>query len=646
MKNTLVSFIVALSISSCAIGPIATKPIGTQAGALSESSGESSNAVYQRVLQNFRRADLERKIDAQKPMPPARFNYRGMPHFRHIEDYSDAELSGHKDDELSVIVKDRSDIVNVAKSISDLGYKVRIGMFDNLVVKLPQNEKGPAALRKHFKKLEYFDKLKMVAPRMRYEVSGPSRVGNRTVLYTPNDPDSTATEQWHIWQIESDIAWDNSALRISSKKIAVIDSGIQPHDDIDYLASGKDCTPVWSIGTTLFDSCTGNGFTDDLGHGTLVAGAAAATTNNGIGIASPSFEGIVAPYGVFEYDSGAGKWYSYPDNERAAVNKALLDGCSVINMSLGGPSYDGNTTSYIAAAAAAGVPIIASTGNGNAGTVLYPAAFAFESGGEHVIAVGATDDNDVRWEETATVGSNFGDNISLVAPGVNIWTTATDANTPSDEYATSATGTSLAAPLVSGAFANLWYACPALPYYVIRDAIFWTCDDSYDDTNNDLVLEQFDGGTWNTSTGYGRLNMGRAAEFLLKAGVIFRFHQVGTHKYAWTKQGNESFSGKTYDSIAFKLKPISETGTVQLYRRYNSATNDYLLTTNSSEGTGYAGTTSMGYIATASGNAGMSTELYRFFKSTEGHIFTSSASERTNLLNAGWTEESVVGYVN
>ncbi|MBI4645990.1 MAG: S8 family serine peptidase, partial [Bacteroidia bacterium] len=171
------------------------------------------------------------------------------------------------------------------------------------------------------------------------------------------------------------------------------------------------------------------------GHGTHVAGIAGARTDNGTGIASLGFNTKIM---LVKNNDAAGNMAEGPES----INYARLSGADIINMSWHIP--DGITIqNAINAAVTAGIILVASAGNDNVSTLTYPAAY------DDVIAVGATDANDLKWNDAWNSGSNFSslaDNwVDVMAPGVQILSTMANSTT-SYGYRT---GTSMACPVVS-----------------------------------------------------------------------------------------------------------------------------------------------------------------------------------------------------
>ena len=147
---------------------------------------------------------------------------------------------------------------------------------------------------------------------------------------------------------------------------------------------------------------------DDYGHGTFVTGGIASLVDNGSGSISPAFNLTVMPIKASErithsVSPGSLGPSFYTDDLCNSIDYARENGADVINMSIGGGSYDEFIESCINDAYNAGITLVAASGNSNS-EVDYPAAF------ENVIAVGATDSGDNKASY-----SNYGENLDLVA---------------------------------------------------------------------------------------------------------------------------------------------------------------------------------------------------------------------------------------
>ena len=175
---------------------------------------------------------------------------------------------------------------------------------------------------------------------------------------------------------------------------------------------------------------------DDNGHGTHVAGIAAAITNNGRGVAGVCQECKIMPIKSFDY-SGSG----YVSVVVEGIRYGADHGAHVLNLSftIKDPSASENIVLHdaIRYAYLKNIPVVAAMGNDGNSTLQYPAAYP------ETIAIGATNYLDLR-----PYYSSFGDHIDLVAPGSYILSTYWDTLNEYDYVYN--TGTSMATPHVSG----------------------------------------------------------------------------------------------------------------------------------------------------------------------------------------------------
>lgn len=279
--------------------------------------------------------------------------------------------------------------------------------------------------------------------------------GIRQAHYTPND--TRVGEQWHLdpwWKNKGSNLHDawNFTRGSSSNRIAILDTGIDwRHPDLVGRIAGG-----WNFITN-----NGNYF-DCEGHGTRVAGIAAAVTNNGQGVAGAEhFAKIyVAKVTVDNIEKCTG--YSPPGVLATAINAvSTWPGVRVIVIPRGGYDYDYNEHLAIQYARGRNVVVVASAGNDNKKDNAYPASY------QGVVGVGATDQAGKRavsksWGVGST-GSNWGHpNLTVVAPGDNILTTGNG-----DKYA-HVGGTSYAAPLIGGIAMLVWARYPTATEGQIR----------------------------------------------------------------------------------------------------------------------------------------------------------------------------------
>lgn len=237
--------------------------------------------------------------------------------------------------------------------------------------------------------------------------------------------------------------------------------------------------------------------TDDLGHGTNVAGITAASGNNNIGYAGVDWNcKVMALKGIDENNSGFYSWWI------SGIYYAVDNGANVINMSLGGNSNSAILKDAINYAVDKGVVVVVCMMNTNSQNTFYPAAFPA------VIAVGSTDPDDTRtapffW--SASSGSNYGTHISVVAPGNFIFGLHYKSNT---NYTSYWGGTSQATPLVAGIASLLLAQKPSRTPAEIKSIIQSTSEDQVGDP-----LEDIEG--WDKYYGYGRVNAFKALSQIL-----------------------------------------------------------------------------------------------------------------------------------
>ena len=260
-----------------------------------------------------------------------------------------------------------------------------------------------------------------------------SEVGPNTIRYAaaiPNDA-NFSQQSAYLQAMNLPAAWDTTTGN-DSMVMAIIDSGVQlNHPD---LASRL--VPGWDFVNRDSDP------SDDFGHGTMVAGIAAASTNNGRGVAGATWQGKIMPIKVLDSRGQADD-----ENIAAGIRWAVDHGANVLNLSLGGPGEGtGILQQAVNYANSRNVVVVAAAGNdGDKGVSAataphYPAACA------GVIAVGATD----AAGKHATF-SSYGDWIDVVAPGAVSEIPARGISTTmrGSSYGTGS-GTSFSAPLVAG----------------------------------------------------------------------------------------------------------------------------------------------------------------------------------------------------
>jgi subtilisin family serine protease len=260
--------------------------------------------------------------------------------------------------------------------------------------------------------------------------------GEQVSQVVPNDA-LYHTFQWNLRRIGMEQAWD---LRPSAPDVivAVLDTGVDlTHPDLR-------ANLLVDQGYDFVDDAPSP--QDDESHGTAVAGIIGAIGNNHDGVTGIAWHVKLLPIKALN-SQGRG-----PDS---AMVKSILfaadAGAKIINISSTGTRYSAALETAVQYAQDKGALVVAAAGNtGETDNALnYPAAF------DSVLAVGAIDDKD-----QLAPFSQRQSYVSLVAPGVDVPSTAW-AGAGRGPYA-SQSGTSIAAPHVSGAAAILWALRPDL----------------------------------------------------------------------------------------------------------------------------------------------------------------------------------------
>ncbi|MEM7454200.1 MAG: S8 family serine peptidase [Planctomycetota bacterium] len=321
------------------------------------------------------------------------------------------------------------------------------------------------------------------------------------IEYIPNDPDYGS--QYHHPLMQNDLAWDFT-LGDPSIIIGVTDDGVDlPHVDLS--------ANIWSntgeIPGNLLDDDF-NGYVDDADgwdfvnannnpnpeqvshdHGTHVAGIAAGTTDNGIGIAGTSGGSTIMPLQFYDYVSA--DWTAAVINE--AFVYAVDNGAHIITTSYNMDGWAGDPV------VTAGYQYIwnndrihfNSAGNGNSNNT---ARTVFEQS----LLVVSTDSGDLR-----SSFSNYGTETDISAPGSDVFSTVT-----SNGYGTKS-GTSMAAPNAAGVAALIWSQNPTWSRDQVVAQLLGTAD------NIDALNPGFEG-----ELGAGRVNPYNAFSQTLAAPQI------------------------------------------------------------------------------------------------------------------------------
>ncbi|MBU6258510.1 MAG: S8 family serine peptidase [Burkholderiales bacterium] len=257
--------------------------------------------------------------------------------------------------------------------------------------------------------------------------------------FIPNDP--YYGSQWHLAQIGAPTAWDST--QGAGVTIGICDSGVMPnHPDLQ-----ANLVPGWNF------VANSNSTADVYGHGTAVAGTAAAIVNNGVGVAGVAGAAQIMPLVVTDSTG-----YAYYSTIASCVTYLADHGVRIANASF--------ETAFTSAAVQSAGSYLKSknglliTSAGNYGTLNSTPALT------SMIPVSATDSTD-----TITSWSSYGPYVALSAPGQNIYTTTWNGG-----YG-SWWGTSFSSPIVAGVAAMMMSINPALSNAQVESLLYATAVD-------------------------------------------------------------------------------------------------------------------------------------------------------------------------
>ena len=285
-----------------------------------------------------------------------------------------------------------------------------------------------------------------------------------------NDPDQPECQDqfglqaWHYNLINAPGAWNKAAG--TNVRIAVLDTGLAWFDGDWHpgLAPNINCGEPGGC----FDAVDGSLPIDHNGsHGTHVSGVAAAAATNDGHVTGVAHDSRLIPVRVL--GGSEGTVADVIEGVNWATNLAREERPDIINLSLGSQTENPALRDAVAEATAAGILVVAASGNAGDDRRFFPAAFP------SVLAVGAVDCGGKR-----SSFSNFGDWLDLVAPGGG---NAADCGDGDDDFVFSSVsdenkslnipvggrqGTSMAAPHVAGVLGLMREVNPAVGMPVIR----------------------------------------------------------------------------------------------------------------------------------------------------------------------------------
>lgn len=389
------------------------------------------------------------------------------------------------------------------------------------------------------------------------EIDHPVQIGrikteDSGTVKLPNDPGFTTNsanidKQWGLVKANFIDAWKKT---VGEKRVivAIIDTGIDGrHEDLSSsrFVSGYDVISDTKI--------SGHADSDDNGHGTLIAGVIAATSNNDTGITGAASGVSIMPIKALD---GSGSGTSSQISE--AIVWAVDHGANVVNLSLGGIGFahdkvlaDAITYAYdrnVLIVAAAGNDVAITGGNLDKDPV-FP--ICDDNGKNMIIGVTATDVNDLK-PSFANYGKAC---VDVSAPGKRILSTINhdpaNGSAAPDSYAY-ASGTSLAVPFVSAQAALLYSLFPEATNKQIRDRIIATADNV-----DKLNISQCAGQSCSGLLGGGRINVASSIKeqiIKLKDGDLVQVN--GTDNLYYINGGKKQLVSPFVKNQRFPGNPI------------------------------------------------------------------------------------------
>ncbi len=414
----------------------------------------------------------------------------------------------------------------------------------------------------------------------------------------PND--TRYSDQYHHPQINSPSGWDVT-IGSSNVVIAIIDSGVDTdHPDLQ--------NSIWINGDEIpgngFDD-DGNGYVDDwrgwdfqndnnnpnpepdgldndnngepddqVSHGTLVAGLAAAIGNDSFGTVGVSWRATIMALQVFP-DDGT----TYVSTVVEAIDYAVDNGADIINLSIGSP-YEQSFSSPIERAYEAGIVVVCAAGN--AGEELTNSESTWTSpvcndgpnvfADNYILGVTGVDRHDkLAWYSNFdTSSANF---VDVSAPGSQLF--GPNYYDPRfshlDSYFGTNTGTSFACPLASGLAALVLTRhpgySPAQVYEVIRN----------NTDNIDGLNPGYEG-----TLGTGRINCGRTLGQVLAPAAVTNFRAFdtpnddgGSITLTWTKSADDGGGANSLTAYLI-LRRQGESGNFQRIAELPAGTTTYV----------------------------------------------------------------------
>ena len=308
----------------------------------------------------------------------------------------------------------------------------------------------------------------------------------------PNDP--YASKQWALEAVNAYDAWDYCRAEVAEEAgspvtVAILDSGMN--------VGHEDFTGSRIVGAYSFLHDDASDVTDEFGHGTHVAGIVAATADNGVGVAGVSYNAQIMPVQVIKPD-GTVTTSQFRKGLNYVVENADEYNVRVVNISIGTTTDETVTDQAlldaIGEAHDAGLLLVYASGNGGANGAYRSVPCDYDDA-EGAIGVISIADNGGTYSRSSSSNYNMPTQTTkdLAAPGASIYSTSKNGG-----YGYQS-GTSMAAPHVSGIAALVFAANPDATAEDVRNILCATAQDLGDEG-------------WDAEYGYGLVDAKAALE--------------------------------------------------------------------------------------------------------------------------------------
>jgi thermitase len=393
--------------------------------------------------------------------------------------------------------------------------------------------------------------------------------------YTPaainyNNPDTYVANDLQYGAVTTGAkkAWETYGFGPNRPVVADIDTGVRwAHEDLTdvvthafswyyfadngaVIAGNPLADPVLPDRLAESPNAASGGTDFRSGHGTHTAGTIAASGNNGKGVAGVcwnvdlvSYKGLADNRGGTEWTIFGSLWHLAKwKNEKVAKTEGgapepRYPHTIPVNMSIAGNAPSHFSADMMEMALEHGIVPICASGNDAAGFAVWPGSYT------GCIRVGAVDQFDRRW-----MYSNWGLDLSVVAPGHLVWSTARDGNSGYEVLS----GTSMATPHVTGLVGYMLTFAPDLKADQIK---------TYLEKNADPVDGQKG---FSVLSGHGRINAYRTIGAVIDDMAANRAPE-SDYVMAPVKVRVKDASGRPVNGAKVWLFNLNEAGTIANY---------------------------------------------------------------------------------